>query len=96
MPYFMILRLGPAITLCCVFEVTGEARSPDARALWVARRSRCPWRLHPFHSSSRTTTLTSDVGVAGSVSVGRAGTRVCCRAAVHGPPCGSVWLRNLG
>ena len=92
MPYCMILRLGPAIpnVLC----VGGEARPP--RALWVARRSRCPWRLHPFHSSSRTTTLTSDVGVAGSVSVGRAGTRVCCRAAVHGPPCGSVWLRNLG
>ena len=95
MPYFMILRLGPAITLCCVFEVRPPPRDLVGRT-HVARRSRCPWRLHPFHSSSRTTTLTSDVGVAGSVSVGRAGTRVCCRAAVHGPPCGSVWLRNLG
>ena len=31
MPYFMILRLGPAITLCCVFEVRPAPPSPVGR-----------------------------------------------------------------
>ena len=86
MPYFMILRLGPAITLCCVFEVRPPPPRPGGSH---ARRTPFPLPVEASPFSQLITHHDAD-----APGPGRAAAPGC-RAAVHGRPCGSGWLRNL-